>query len=157
MMLRFELLSDLWFAVRVSASFLSDKCDIGDEVGLAVQIDAASGAQFEQLEFSTINVVLPEGLQSLQLEHAQNSGAGVGKQVAHVEPNGSPATADLCFKPGSTLVFAGKVSVDREMTLEVLDVTMSIIRGGWTLTLHSGTGLPPMHSLGPAACHTSVM
>jgi hypothetical protein len=92
--------------VAIAASFVRNEANVGDSVGLLVEIAMPNDAQLETLGLSSLTVCFSGGIVDWVIEHDDSLAL-----TATVSCDGD-RKANLNFHPGKTLRIVGSVSSD---------------------------------------------
>ena len=99
--------------VTIAASFVRNEANVGDFVGLLVEIAMPHDAQLDTLGLSSLTVRFSGGIVDWVIEHDENLAPSATVAC------GVDQKANLNYHPGRTLRLVGNVSSDTVTQIEV--------------------------------------
>jgi len=150
--------------VAIATSFVRNEVNVGDSVGLLVEVAMPNDAQLETLSLSSVTVRFSGGIADWVIEHDASLASPATVSWA------GDRKANLDFHPSRTLRIVGSVSSKTvtqiavsqlkewiarpgqklRIAFQVQDVILALDTSSWKLRMHSGENLPLVDSvLGP--------
>ncbi|KDR75635.1 hypothetical protein GALMADRAFT_268205 [Galerina marginata CBS 339.88] len=118
--------------------FWSSEVKVGEQAAFQLTLTAPSSITISSIPFSKITFLFSEGIPPVTVEHEPSDSADAVKVVdlGHVTSSetGQPTIkGNLCWQPGSTVVFTGSMSSENPSVLKVKSVVLTIEDNGWKI------------------------